>query len=147
MKTVKAAVLADKPVTDAVLEQAIERGQRRAGGVQVARLSYQAPCLHLGFEDGSAILLPVSNYPELAGLSEADLLGLELGFSGTALCHKDLDLHVAIAGLIAASQPLMELAGVLSASRNGRQSSAAKAQAARLNGKKGGRPRKVAEVL
>jgi hypothetical protein len=112
-----------------------------------ARLSYQAPCLHLGFEDGSAILLPVSNYPELAGLSEADLLGLELGFSGTALCHKDLDLHLAIARLIAASQSLMELAGVLSASRNGRQSSAAKAQAARLNGKKGGRPRKVAEVL
>jgi hypothetical protein len=29
----------------------------------------------------------------------------------------------------------------------GRQSSSAKAQAARLNGKNGGRPRKVAEVL
>ncbi|MCK9797275.1 DUF2442 domain-containing protein [Pseudomonas sp. MAFF 302030] len=107
-----------------------------------ARLSYQAPCLHLGFEDGSAILLPVSNYPELAGLSEADLLGLELGFSGTALCHKDLDLHLAIARLI-----LDGTGWGIERFPYGRQSSSAKAQAARLNGKNGGRPRKVAEVL
>jgi len=36
----------------------------------------------------------------------------------------------------------MDLATSLVASRNGRKSSAAKAAAARANGKKGGRPRK-----
>ncbi|AZE57603.1 hypothetical protein C4K03_5486 [Pseudomonas synxantha] len=45
-------------------------------------------------------------------------------------------------GLIATSQPLMDLATSLVASRNGRKSSAAKSAAARANGKKGGRPRK-----
>ena len=52
------------------------------------------------------------------------------------------DLDVSITGLIATSQPLMDLATSLVASRNGRKSSAAKTAAARANGKKGGRPRK-----
>ncbi|HJR31590.1 MAG TPA: hypothetical protein VJ889_22980, partial [Pseudomonas sp.] len=60
-----------------------------------------------------------------------------------ALFHEDKDLQVSIAGLISASKPLMDMAASVIASRNGRQSSAAKAEAARANGKKGGRPRKV----
>ena len=41
----------------------------------------------------------------------------------------------------------MDMAASLVASRNGRQSSTAKAEAARANGKKGGRPRKVDAAL
>jgi len=58
------------------------------------------------------------------------------------LCCEARDLHVSISGLIATSQPLMDLAASMVASRNGRKSSAAKSAAARANGKKGGRPRK-----
>lgn len=49
---------------------------------------------------------------------------------------------MSIAGMISASKPLMDMAASVIASRNGRQSSAAKAEAARANGRKGGRPRK-----
>lgn len=148
MKTIKANVLHDEPLTDALLDQAIERGRsRRRGGLHATTVAYQAPCLSIGFEDGSAILLPVSNYPEFDGFTAADLVELEIGFAGTAVCHARLDLQVSIAGLVSASQPLMAMAAVVVAARNGSQSSAAKAQAARLNGKKGGRPRKVDAVL
>ncbi|MGC5701878.1 hypothetical protein J4P02_16885 [Pseudomonas sp. NFXW11] len=144
MKVIKAAIPVDLPLTQAQLDQAIERGEARSeSGLQVSTLSYQAACLCFGFADGTSIHLPVENYPELALLSEVQLQQLYLGFSATALCHDELDLQVSIVGLLSASAPLMKLATQLAASRNGRQSSAAKAQAARLNGKKGGRPRKV----
>ena len=66
---------------------------------------------------------------------------LTLGFGGSALCLKARDLHVSIAGLISASQPLMDMAASLVAVRNGRKSSATKSAAARENGRKGGRPK------
>jgi hypothetical protein len=69
---------------------------------------------------------------------------LELGFGGSALCLDSHDLHVSIASLVSASEPLMELASTVIATRNGRSKSDAKAQAARENGQKGGRPRKLA---
>ena len=72
---------------------------------------------------------------------------MEVGFAGAAICHEARDLQVSIAGLISASKPLMDMAAVVIASRNGRRSSEAKAQAARANGRKGGRPRKVDVAL
>ena len=144
MNVIKAAVPVDVPLTQALLDQAIERGEaRHETGLQVSTLSYEAGCLCLGLADGSSIHLPVENYPELAALSDSQLQQLQLGFSATAVCHEAVDLQVSIVGLLAASQSLMKLATQLVASRNGRQSSEAKARAARLNGKKGGRPRKV----
>jgi hypothetical protein len=40
--------------------------------------------------------------------------------------------------MISASKPLMDMAASVIASRNGRQSTAGKAEAARVNGRKGG---------
>ncbi|MNG14960.1 hypothetical protein D3C84_987550 [compost metagenome] len=93
------------------------------------------------------MLLPAKNYPEFDGFDDRDFAQLKVGFSGTALCHEGRDLQVSIAGLISASKPLMDMASSVIASRNGRQSSVAKAEAARANGKKGGRPRKVDSAL
>lgn len=144
MKTIKARVPFDGPVTEAVLDEAIERGQaRRSCGVNATTVKFQEQRLSIGFEDGSAILLPVKNYPEFDDFKVEDFAGLKVGFAGTALCHEARDLQVSIAGLISASKPLMDMAAVVIASRNGRLRSDAKAQAARANGKKGGRPRKV----
>lgn len=148
MKTVKAKVQIDRPVTEARLERAIERGKSRPNsGLQATSVTYEAPCLAVSFEDGSGILLPVGNYPEFEGFEIEDFAGLEVGFPGSAICHVGKDLHISIVGLISASEPLMAMAASVIASRNGRQSSAAKAEAARANGKKGGRPRKVDIVL
>lgn len=144
MKTVKAQTRFDEVVTKEVLNQAIERGSRRAGiGVRATSVQYVAilESLLVGFADQSAVCLPVKNYPEFSDLTEGELKGLELGFGGSALCSKVRDLHVSIAGLVSASQPLMDMAATLIAARNGGKSSHVKAQAARTNGKNGGRPR------
>lgn len=150
MKTVKvkAKVLADRPVTESRLDEAIKRGQLRTkNSLHATAVTFLAPCLAVSFEDGCGVLLPVANYPEFDDFEVEDFAGLNVGFSGTALCHEGKDLHVSIAGMISASKSLVTMAASVVASHNGRQSSAAKAEAARVNGKKGGRPRKVDVVL
>ncbi|SEE95539.1 DUF2442 domain-containing protein [Pseudomonas migulae] len=143
MKTIEAGILADRPVSEAVLDDAIRRGQvRHKNGLQATGVTFLEPCLAVSFIDGSGVLLPVQHYPEFDGFEVEDFADLKVGFSGTALCHEGKDLHVSIAGMISASKPLMDMAASVIASRNGRQSSAAKAEAARANGRKGGRPRK-----
>ena len=144
MTTMKASTRFDEPVTPEVLNQAIERGRKRASvGVRATAVQYlpQLGSLLFSFLDHSAVALPVSNYPELAALDESDLQALSLGFGGSALCLKARDLHVSIAGLVSASQPLMDMAASLVAVRNGKKSSTAKSAAARENGRKGGRPK------
>ncbi len=148
MKTISAKMQVDHPVTEGVLDEAIESGElRRRSGLNATTVIFLDPCLAVGFEDGSGVLLPVKNYPEFDGFETEDFAGLKIGFAGAALFHEDKDLQVSIAGLISASKPLMDMAASVIASRNGRQSSAAKAEAARANGKKGGRPRKVDVAL
>ena len=147
MKTVKAQERFDEPVTATVLEQSIERDRNRRGkGLHATAVQYlpKLESLLIGFVDFSAVALPVKNYPELAQLSRAELDHLALGFGGSALCLDERDLHVSIAGLVSASKPLMEMAATVIAARNGSRSSAAKTQASRENGQKGGRPRKLA---
>ena len=144
MKTIEASMMADRPVTEDVLDEAIRRGQvRHKSGLQATAVSFVEPCLAVSFIDGSGVLLPVQHYPEFDDFDVEDFADLKVGFSGTALCHEGKDLHVSIAGMISASKPLMDMAASVIASRNGRQSSAAKAEAARANGRKGGRPRKT----
>ena len=143
MKTIEAGILADRPVSEAVLDEAVRRGQvRPKSGLQATAVTFLEPCLAVSFIDGSGVLLPVEHYPEFDSFEVEDFADLKVGFSGTALCHEGKDLHVSIAGMISASKPLMDMAASVIASRNGRQSSAAKAEAARANGRKGGRPRK-----
>lgn len=147
MKTLKAHDRFDEPVTTAVLEQAIERGRkRRAPGLHATVVQYlpARKSLLIGFADQSAVTLPVKNYPELANLSVTDLNHLAVGFGGSALCLDKRDLHVSIAGLVSASESLMEMAATVIAARNGSRSSVVKSQTSRENGQKGGRPRKLA---
>ncbi len=144
MTTIKASTRFDDPTTQEILDLAIERGRKRASfGVRATAVQYvpQLGSLLFSFLDHSAVALPVSNYPELAALSESDLQALSLGFGGSALCLDARDLHVSIAGLVSASQPLMDMATSLVAVRNGRKSSITKSAAARENGRKGGRPK------
>lgn len=148
MKTIQAGIQADHPVTEESLEQAIQRGElSRRSGLNARAVTWTGHCLVISFEDGSGVLLPAKNYPEFDGFDDEDFASLKVGFAGTALCHEGSDLQVSIAGLISASKPLMDMASSVIASRNGRQSSVAKAEAARANGKKGGRPRKVDTAL
>lgn len=147
MSKIKATTRFDKPVTDEVLDRAIERGkQRKNKGVHAIAVSYESapPALRVSFADHTAVALPVKNYPELAALSVNELKGLEVGFGGSALCLDKRDLHISIAGLVVASKSLMDMATTVVASRHGSRSSEAKAASSRENGQKGGRPRKHA---
>ncbi|MBC3302133.1 Protein of unknown function [Pseudomonas cedrina] len=143
MKIVKAKVIPYVPLTDADVEKAIARGRKlKRLYANASNVRYQDDCISIGFSDGSRVMLPVAGLPEFEGFSAQDFQQLEVGFGGKALCCEAKDLDVSITGLIATSQPLMDLATSLVASRNGRKRSAAKSAAARANGKKGGRPRK-----
>ena len=120
MKTVKAQERFDESVTATVLEQAIVRGrQQLSQGLHATAVQYLPAfkALLIGFADQSAVVLPVQNYPELAELSTTELEHLALGFGGSALCLDERDLHVSIAGLVSASQPLMEMAATVIAAR------------------------------
>ena len=144
MKVIKARPSVHRPLTEEMLDAAIKRGEaRQASSLHAVSVSFEKPSLVIRFEDGSGVLLPVNQYPEFDGFEAGDYEGLTVGFAGTALCHEGKDLDVSIAGMISASPSLMKMAASVVASRNGRQSSAAKSEAARANGKKGGRPRKV----
>nr|WP_198984313.1 DUF2442 domain-containing protein [Herbaspirillum sp. ASV7] len=146
MTTIKAKQRDNEPVTPASWERAVAEGRaRRSTMLQATQVSYlpRQEALAVGFADNTAILLPINNYPELARLSAAELGRIVIGYAGSALSLEEQDLHVSIAGLVAASASLMALAATVVAARNGSRSSAAKALAVRENGRKGGRPRKV----
>lgn len=146
MKIVKAKIRPDAPITEADIDKAIARGRKlKHLYARASSVRYEDNCISIGFSDGSRVALPVATLPEFEGFSMQDFQQLEVGFGGTAVCCEPRDLHVSVTGLIATSQPLMDLATSLVASRNGRKSSAAKSAAARANGKKGGRPRKKEE--
>ncbi|MBC3269579.1 DUF2442 domain-containing protein [Pseudomonas sp. SWRI81] len=144
MKVIKARPSEHRPLTEEMLDDAIKLGEaRQASSLQAVSVTFEESSLVVRFEDGSGVLLPVKLYPEFDGFDAADYASLTIGFAGTALCHEGKDLDISIAGMISASPSLMKMAASVVASRNGRQSSAAKTAAARANGKKGGRPRKT----
>lgn len=146
MKSVKAREHDDEVVTQDVLNQAISRGRKRSQCVlHATTLQFLGTlnALAIGFSDQTAVLLPVDNYVELRSLSREELDQLKLELAGSALCLEHRDLHLSIATLVSASEPLMAMAASVIAARNGRRSSQAKADAAKANGLKGGRPRKL----
>ncbi|KPC49944.1 DUF2442 domain-containing protein [Amantichitinum ursilacus] len=139
----------DEVVTAEVLARAIERGRRRqATQLHATSVRYVSAlqALLIGFADDSAVALPVRNYPEFAALDATEFDQLEICLEGAGLALESRDLHVSIAGLIAASEPLLKMAASVVAARNGSRSSEAKATASRINGQKGGRPRRRTET-
>jgi len=146
----KASSRFDVPVTQEGLDQAIANGSKRASAGFRATAVHYVPAyrvLLFSLSDRSAVALPVSNYPEISALIDQELHALSLGFGGSALCLDTHDLHMSLAGMVEASQPLMDLAATLVAKNNGKKSSAAKSAAARENGCKGGRPKSVLAAL
>jgi len=148
MIAIKSRERFDEPVSQQVLDRALERGALRKNGLHATTVRYldDLQSLLIGFVDGSAVVLPIKNYLELEGLRAADLAQFEIVLGGSTLCLAEKDLHLSIAGLVLASKPLMEMAATLVAAKNGARSSVAKSRAARENGAKGGRPRKPAQT-
>lgn len=88
--------------------------------------------------DGSMFGFRADAEPELARLSAAELGTVRVASRGGALHWPDADVHIDVPGAIAHVVNLAAWAPKYL----GRRTSAAKARAARENGRKGGRPRK-----
>jgi len=87
------------------------------------------------------------HFPTLMELWAARMVCVAPPTGTHAFCSDKHDLHISLAGMVAASQPLMNMAATLVATKNGQKSSAAKSAAARENGRKGGRPKAVLATL
>ena len=89
---------------------------------------------------GASFAFPPSLYPELEGRTPQELARVEVSPSGEGLHWDEIDVHLATAGvLVTILGPSMFRAF---ASVGGKTRTERKAAAARLNGAKGGRPRK-----
>lgn len=148
MSVIRSKPRLDEPVTEDVLRRAADLGALRSRSLHATEVRYahDSKTFNIGFVDKTAIMLPVEIYPEFSTLSLVERRRVALGFAGTALCLESRDLHVSIAGLVAASAPLMEMAATVIASRNGSRSTLAKAAASRENGRRGGRPRSAIQA-
>jgi hypothetical protein len=93
---------------------------------------------------GGSFAFQPDMYPELEGRSAAQLARVLPSPSGEAVEWEDLDVHIAVAGvLVRMLGPAMMRAF---AQRGGAATSERKAAAARANGARGGRPRKRREA-
>ena len=140
-KTTKAEIL--RQVATARARETLER---RAGRRAVtARYDARTGRVMLELSSGFLFGFPVSAIPALARATPAELAAVQLSPGGGALHWEGLDADLSVPGLLLASveRParLRELARLA-----GRTRSAEKAAAARVNGAKGGRPRKTAKA-
>jgi hypothetical protein len=100
--------------------------------------------IQLLFKDGFAITFPSSYIKELQAANPREITGVKLSPDGEAIYWPDLDAHYTISGLLAGrfgNEAWMSEIGKI----GGRASTRAKAIAARINGSRGGRPRKNLE--
>jgi hypothetical protein len=90
---------------------------------------------------GFAFGFPPERIAGLAGSGAKDLSTVRISPSGDGLHWEKLDVHVSLTGLMSEALNLREWAPRIM----GRARSEAKARASRLNGLKGGRPRRAAK--
>ncbi len=120
------------------------RAGRRSAKTEprAASATYHAKnnALRIELTNGAAITLPVKLIPGLKGVAANEVRSVEILGRGGGLHWESLDLDLSVPALVssvfAGPEWMAELGRV-----GGRRSSAAKAAAARRNGRKGGRPR------
>ncbi|MBK1622989.1 DUF2442 domain-containing protein [Afifella marina] len=135
--------MAEFEFSDAEREAATRRAKAEAAGRPTPKsVRYDRPSgrILVEFENGSAFMVPARSLQGLEEASDDDLAEVEL-LGTTGLHWEKLDVDFTIPGL---------MAGIFGTARymqqkGGRSRSPAKAAAARENGKKGGRPRKVSD--
>jgi hypothetical protein len=129
-------------------EAARARGQARAedpSALVEARYDRAADAVWLLFRGGGSMKIPRRFIPGLEGRRASALEAVTISPAGDALLWTAIDADVYVPGLVerAFGHRLFTAAA---GRRGGRRRSKAKAAAARLNGAKGGRPRKRASA-
>ncbi len=122
--------------TESELELARARGEARSA-YYGRSLRYDRGIFHLALRNGLAVRIPAKMIAELTTATPTQIRAVRLTPDGGTLEQRQLDIDISVPGL------LRDLLGFDAQSRGGRARSAAKVAAARANGAKGGRPRKV----
>ena len=134
-------------LTDAEIRAQIPAARRRAERLlrttphaERARYDRRARQLHIQLTNGAGLVIPIALIPGLRAAADKDLGEVEVGPVGIDLHWERLDADITVASLarlVLGTQGLLRAAG----SAGGAARTKAKARAARLNGRKGGRPR------
>ena len=126
--------------------KATERGRRLLErGPLATTARYQAGRIHVELNNGCAFEFPVEHAQGLAGAKAADLRTIEVQAAGLGLYWPKLDADLYVPSLVKGILGTKQWMAQIGAS-GGRAATAAKAAAARANGKLGGRPRKPREL-
>lgn len=112
-----------------------------ASAIVAARYDPKRDVLDLRFRGGGSMVVPRSFVPGLTRAAAAKLPSPEVSPAGDALRWAALDIDVYVPGLIARAFGT-RLFAAAAGRAGGRRRTRAKAAAAKLNGLKGGRPRK-----
>ncbi len=133
------------PATDEEFERQFEAAGRE--GEEADRIEPRATrvshdrerrMLLVELRSGCLFGIPLDRVPGLRGATDAQLAAVRVSSSGDGLLWDELDAHVSLTGLMEQALNLREWAPRYL----GQRKSEAKADAARKNGLKGGRPRK-----
>ena len=109
--------------------------------VRAARYLRDRDAIEIEFNGGGIIIIPRRAIPEIARARTSVLEGVTVSIAGDAIHWRALDVDISVPGLVEHVFGT-RLFAASTGHRGGRQTSKAKAAAARLNGAKGGRPRK-----
>lgn len=129
-------LLAQAPAAEA----RARRSLRTMPHAAAARYERTKRILRVELTNGTGFSLPISLVPELSKAPDAALAEVEVGAAGLGLHWERLDVDLSVAGLarlVLGAHTLLRAAGAA----GGSSRSGAKAEAARANGRKGGRPR------
>lgn len=147
MRKIEMAGDRSKAELDREIDRALARGRRRAvTEPQAERAHYERRTgrVVVDLTNGCSFVFPARSLQGLAQATDAELADIEILGSGHGLHWPALDADFTVPGL------LMGVFGTRAwmmselARRAGQTKSKAKAAAARANGRKGGRPRRVA---
>ena len=129
-----------------MLSEAERRGQEKlAKEPRATRARYEAATglVHVELSNGCLFAFPARQVQGLAEASDADLEAVEVLGVGFGLRWDALDVDVSVPGLLAGLFGTRAWMDRQRAARAGAAQSPAKSEAARRNGRKGGRPRKL----
>jgi hypothetical protein len=128
------------------LAQAERRGRnslRTEPRARTARYDRRTGRVHVELTNGCTFAFPARNAQGLERASDAQLAQVEILGLGLALHWEPLDVDLSVPGLLAGLFGTKAYMDRQRAARAGAARSPAKAAAARRNGAKGGRPRKL----
>ncbi len=129
-------------IDDATFARASERGRRLlARGPLATAARYEAGRIHVELDNGCAFEFPVEQAQGLAGAKASDLQTIEISAAGLGLHWPKLDADLYVPALVRASLGSKQWMAEIGAT-GGKAATGAKAAAARVNGRLGGRPRK-----